>query len=184
MIRSLWLHHPDDPNVWGVGDQYLWGRDLLIAPVYKKGAKTREVVLPAGMWYDWWTGKKTSGGRKIEREVDLSMMPIYVRAGAVVPIDPVRQFNSQEVEELLTINIFRGANGDYSLYEDDGSTLDYLSGVYSLIHFNWDDVNAVLTVEPGNSGGFKQERQFRIMIFPEEITRNIEYSGERLEIRF
>ena len=75
----------------------MWGRDLLVAPVFKKGATSREVYLPAGEWYDWWTNVKSAGGQAVTRAVDLATMPIYVRAGAIIPVDPVRQYTSEPV---------------------------------------------------------------------------------------
>ena len=119
MMRSLWLHYPKDKQARSIGDQYLWGRDMLIAPVYEKGATTRDVYLPAGKWYDWWTGKLETGGRTVQRAVDLATMPIYVRAGAIVPVDPIRQYTGQKVDEPTTLKIYRGANGNYTLYDDE-----------------------------------------------------------------
>jgi alpha-glucosidase (family GH31 glycosyl hydrolase) len=110
MMRSLWLHYPKDKQARGIGDEYLWGRDMLIAPVYEKDAMSREVYLPAGTWYDWWTRKAVEGGKAITRQVDLSCMPIYVRAGAIIPFDPVRQYTSQKVAKPTTLKIYRGAS--------------------------------------------------------------------------
>ena len=92
LMRAMWLHYPDDEKLRGLGTQYLWGRDLLVAPVFKPGAATRDVYLPDGVWYDWWSGEKATGGKTITRNVDLETMPIYVRAGAIIPFDPVRQY--------------------------------------------------------------------------------------------
>ena len=86
-IRAMWLHYPDDARCRELGNQYLWGRDLLVAPVFKPGATTRDVYLPKGDWYDFWTNEKISGGRTITRPVDLATMPIFVRAGAILPLD-------------------------------------------------------------------------------------------------
>src|SRR5438128_6702380 len=91
-MRALWLHYPNDPQAVKLGNEYLWGRDLLVAPVVQKGAQSRRLYLPAGTWYDWWTGESLAGQRWIERAVDLATMPLYARAGAIVPLDPVRQF--------------------------------------------------------------------------------------------
>ena len=91
-MRALWLHYADDPEAVKLGDEYLWGRNLLVAPVTEKAATSRRVYLPAGAWYDWWTGEKVEGKRWVDRPVDLATMPIYVRAGAIIPIDPVRQY--------------------------------------------------------------------------------------------
>src|SRR5262245_55622274 len=82
IMRAMWLHYPDDENARGMGTQYLWGRDMIVAPVFTQGAATREVYLPDGDWYDWWSGARETGRRTITRHVDLGTMPIYVRAGA------------------------------------------------------------------------------------------------------
>ena len=127
-MRALWLHYPKDAKATGIGSQYLWGRDLLIAPVFKKGATTRDVYLPGGDWYDWWTNEKKQGGKTISREVDLATMPVYVRAGAIIPFDPVRQYADEIVQGPTTLKIYTGANGDYTLYDDDGISQAYLEG--------------------------------------------------------
>ena len=180
MMRSMWLHHPTDPKVRSIGDQYLWGRDLLIAPVYKKGATTRDVYLPAGKWYDWWTGKLETGGHTVQRAVDLATMPIYVRAGAIVPFDPIRQYTGQKVDEPTTLKIYRGANGKYTLYDDDGISLDYLKGSFVEIRIQWDDVAKRLTIEPQAKGSPK--RTFKIELIPDGRTKEIRYAGQRLEV--
>jgi alpha-glucosidase/alpha-D-xyloside xylohydrolase len=180
MMRSLWLHYPKDKKARGIGDEYLWGRDMLIAPVYEKGATTREVYLPAGKWYDWWTGKLKTGGRSVHRAVDLATMPIYVRAGAIVPVDPIRQYTGQKVEEPMTLKIYRGADGNYTLYDDDGISLDYLKGSSVETLFQWDDAAKRLTIEPQAKGSPK--RTFKIELIPDGITKEIQYTGQRLEI--
>ena len=88
MMRALWLHYPDDPQAVARGDQFLWGRDLLVSPVVEKGATVRRLYLPRGTWYDFWTEEPVEGGREIERAVDLETMPLYVRAGAIIPHGP------------------------------------------------------------------------------------------------
>ena len=110
-MRAMWLHYPDDARARGLGTQFLWGRDLLVAPVFTKGATSREVYLPKGDWYDWWTNEKAAGGASVTRAVDLGTLPLYVRAGAIVPFDPVRQYTSQPVTEPTTLRIYAGADG-------------------------------------------------------------------------
>src|SRR5690606_7912992 len=119
---------------------------LLIAPVYEVGAKTRDVYLPEGLWYDWWSLQTEEGKQTVSREVDLATMPIYVRAGALIPFDPIRQYTAQEVDEPTTIKIFSGADGNFTLYDDDGTTLDYLNGEQSFTSFRWDDAAKKLTI--------------------------------------
>jgi len=180
MMRSMWLHYADDKQARGIGDQYLWGRDLLIAPVYKKGATSRDVYLPAGKWYDWWTGKLETGGRSVQRAVDLATMPIYVRGGAIVPVDPIRQYTGQKVDEPTTLKIYRGANGNYTLYDDDGISLDYLQGDSVQTLIKWDDAAKRLTIEPQAKGGPK--RAFKIELIPDGTAKEIRYAGQRLEV--
>jgi len=150
MMRALWLHYPDDAEAVKLGDEYLWGRDLLVAPVVKKGAKSRRVYLPEGAWYDWWTGEKIQGKRWIERPVDLATLPLYVRSGGIVPLDPVRQYTSQPVSEPTTLRVHPGTAGTFILYDDDGQSLGYCDGSDSetvWIRFRWDDAARRLTLE-------------------------------------
>ncbi|HEX6938086.1 MAG TPA: TIM-barrel domain-containing protein [Longimicrobiales bacterium] len=187
-MRALWLHYPDDARARGTGDEYLWGRDLLIAPVYEKGATTREVYLPEGTWYDWWTRERHAGGRSIVRPVDLATMPIYARAGAIIPLDPVRQFMAQEVDGPTTVEVFRGADGEFTMYEDDGIGLDYLEGRGTWTRFTWDDDARRLTIEPGAPPGAtnvdRGPREFRIELIPDGETRTVRYDGSRVVVAF
>ncbi len=151
LMRALWLHYPGDPEAVKLGSEYLWGRDLLIAPVVEKAATSRRLYLPAGVWYDWWTGEKTAGHRWIQRPLDLSTLPIYVRAGAIIPLDPVRQYTGQPVADPTTLRVFPGTDGEFTLYDDDGQSLGYGNGTDSRtvwIRFRWDDAARRLTVEP------------------------------------
>jgi alpha-glucosidase/alpha-D-xyloside xylohydrolase len=139
MIRALWLHYPDDPVAVARGDEYLFGRDLLVAPVVEKGAVSRTLYLPRGTWYDFWTNEKQEGGREIVRGVDLDTLPLYVRAGAVLPLGPIKQYTSEVVDGQLTLTVFPGADGDCSHYEDDGESFDFRNGQFMRIAIRWDD---------------------------------------------
>jgi alpha-glucosidase (family GH31 glycosyl hydrolase) len=180
LMRALWLHYPNDEHARSLGDQYLWGRDLLIAPVYKRAAVTRDVYLPAGDWYDWWTNTKLTGGRTISRPVNIATMPIYVRAGAIIPFDPVRQYTAQAVTEPTTLRIYRGADGSYTLYDDDGISQEYLRGRGSWIRMSWNDRTRELTLEPGaptGSSNLATSRTFNVTLLPEGGTHSVSYAG-------
>jgi len=181
-IRAMWLHYPEDEYASGLGDQYLWGRDLLIAPVYEKEAAYRTVYLPEGEWYDWWNNSKHTGGKPVVREVELSIMPIYVRAGAIIPLNPLRQYVDEPVGEPTTLRIYPGQDGEFLLYEDDGKSLNYLKGEFSLTRLMWDDSEQVLTIEPGNEN--PAEKQFRIEVIGETETKSANYKGRRIRIQF
>jgi alpha-glucosidase (family GH31 glycosyl hydrolase) len=187
LMRALWLHYPGDVRARGIGHEFLWGRDLLVAPVFTKGATSREVYLPNGEWYDWWTNAKTTGGRAVTRAVDLATMPIYVRAGAIVPVDAVRQYTAETIETPTTLKIYRGADGQFTLYDDDGVSQEYLSGKGSWTRITWNDRARRLTLEPGAPAGATNvaaERRFRVEMLPEGVTRDVTYSGQRLETIF
>lgn len=151
LMRALWLHYPSDPEAVKVGDQYLWGRDLLVAPVTASGVKRRELYLPEGDWYDFWTNARHSGKRPMTLPVDLATLPLFVRAGAILPLDPVRQYTAQKVTGPTILRIYPGADGNFTLYDDDGQSLGYRDGTDTKtvwIHFHWDDSARRLTIEP------------------------------------
>ena len=187
MMRAMWLHYPADQKCSSTGDQYLWGRDMLIAPVYKKGAANRNVYLPEGDWYDWWTNIKETGGKAVIRNVDLSIMPIYVRAGAIIPFDAIRQYASEILNEPTTLKVFTGANGQFTLYEDDGISQDYLKGKASWISVTWNEQQRQLTIALGAPKGSKNEiisRTFKIRLIPGNEIKTASYKGQPLKVKF
>lgn len=185
-MRALWLHYPGDAKALGIGNEYLWGRDLLVAPVFEKGATSREVYLPKGQWYDFWSGEVHQGGNAIRRPVDLATMPIFVKAGAILPLDPIRQYTGEEVKEPLTIRIYRGANGSTQLYHDDGSSNSYLKGESAVTSLAWDDQAAKLTIEPSVSPDhrLKQPQKLRVELVPGGNEKLVDYAGERIAVEF
>jgi alpha-glucosidase/alpha-D-xyloside xylohydrolase len=172
-----------------LGDEYLWGRDLLVAPVVEKGANARRVYLPEGSWFDWWTGERISGKQWHDRPVDLATMPIYVRAGAIIPVDPVRQFTAQTVSGPTALRIFPGADGQFTLYDDDGRSLGYRNGSDAKtiwIRFRWDDSARRLTVEPDQRmkkwpGGARKFSVRRVDVRSEPT--EIEFRGSPIRIK-
>ena len=169
IMRALWLHFPDDPKSVECADEYLWGRSVLVAPVVEKGATTRRVYLPPSDWYDFWTGEKLEGGREVTRPVDLETLPLYVRAGSIVPLGPVKQFVDEKVDGPLSVTIYPGANASFLLYDDDGASFNYRKGKWMGIQMDWNDVHKVLELKlaPGSR-----------MLAPEPITITAEVSGE------
>ena len=180
LMRALWLHYPDDTTARSIGSEYLWGRDMLIAPVFEKGATHRTVYLPNGQWYDWWTGLPQTGGRWIDRDIDLSIMPIYVRAGAILPFDPVRQYTDEPVQQPTTLRIYPGADGDFILYQDDGISQNYLKGEYTLIDLHWDDVHRTLHIRPRHGTA---QQTFRVRLMTDATEKTIQYKNKAMVVR-
>lgn len=137
IVRPLLLEYPEDRNVYNLCDQFLLGRDLLAAPIIRPGTTARSVYLPQGEWLDFHTGERLQGGRHILAEAPLEIMPLYVRAGAVIPEQPLRQHTGETPDGPLTLNVYAGGDGGFALFEDDGRTFGYEEGRYRLREFAW-----------------------------------------------
>jgi alpha-glucosidase/alpha-D-xyloside xylohydrolase len=182
VIRALWLHYPDDATAVARGDEFLWGRDILVAPVVEQGAAARKVYLPRGAWYDFWNGERLVGGREISRTVDLETMPLYVRAGAIVPMGPVKQYTAEKVDGAITVTVYPGANGAFLLYEDDGSSFDYRRGEWMGLQMAWNDARKALSVRLASGGKVLGARELEVKMGSE--TRRVKFEGRAVEVRF
>jgi alpha-glucosidase (family GH31 glycosyl hydrolase) len=186
IIRALWLHYPDDAVATGRGDEYLWGRDILVAPVTEKGATARSLYVPYGLWYDFWTEDRVEGGREITRAVDLATMPLYVRAGSLLPLDPVKQYTGEKVDAPLSLQIYPGADGRFVLYEDDGITFNYRKGERTHIQMTWDDRRRRLTLALAQGTRMlpPMQRNIEVRIIPAKTTRSVVFTGRPLTVQF
>ncbi len=123
MMRPLFFDYPEDPETYNLDDQFLCGDSLLAAPVVRKGAESREVYLPKGTWYDFWTRESQSGPKKITADAPLDHLPLFVRAGSVIPRWPVQQYTGEKIVDTVTLEVYSGDEDMSSrLYEDDGVT--------------------------------------------------------------
>jgi alpha-glucosidase/alpha-D-xyloside xylohydrolase len=183
IVRALWLHHPDDPTAVARGDEYLWGRDLLVAPVVEHGATTRAVYLPHGRWYDFWLESATEGGREIVRTVDLETMPLYVRAGAILPLGRVKQYTDEPDNGSLAVQIYPGADGAFTMYEDDGRSFAYRTGDWMGIDFRWNDRQRRLSMRlaAGSRMRAPNRRTFTLRVAGSQTTRDVVFTGAALE---
>jgi alpha-glucosidase/alpha-D-xyloside xylohydrolase len=186
IMRALWLHYPDDATAVARGDEYLWGRDLLVAPVTEKGATSRRLYLPRGAWYDFWTEEKVEGGREINRPVDLATMPLYVRAGSIIPLGPVKQYTAERVDGPLTLTIYPGANAAFTLYEDDGATFNYRRGEWMKIEMAWNDRGRRLTLRLADGSRMLPplRRNIEVRLVPDKATRAVIFEGRPVEVQF
>ncbi|HLJ40567.1 MAG TPA: TIM-barrel domain-containing protein [Candidatus Acidoferrales bacterium] len=184
IMRALWLHYPDDPVAVARDDEYLWGRDVLVAPVFEKGATSRRVYLPRGSWYDFWTGERAEGGREIARPVDLETMPLYVRAGAILPLGPVKQYTSEKVDAPLSVTIYPGADGSFSLYEDDGKSFKYRKGDWMGVKMAWNDSRRVLSLHLAEGSRMLPPARRQIEVKLAQATRHIVFEGRPIQVTF
>jgi alpha-glucosidase/alpha-D-xyloside xylohydrolase len=180
-MRALWLHDPTDPEAVRRGDQYLWGPDLLVAPVVEKGATSRRLYLPRGRWVDFWTNESLAGGREIDRPVDLDTVPLYVRAGAIVPMGPVRQYVDEPSPEAPSLVVYPGADGTSDWYEDDG----HVVGPSMRIRLAWRDGARTLSVAlaPGSRMRPPSQRRLDVRIAGAPTVKSITFNGQATSVR-
>jgi len=135
ILRPLLYDFPNDPHTYTLHDQVLLGSSLMAAPIYRPGVEHRAVYLPAGTWYDWWSGKCHTGSTHILAHAPLEKMPLYVKAGAIIPMQPVMQYVDERSLDPLTIRVWQG-EGEFTLYEDDGDTFAYKDNSYTTTKFS------------------------------------------------
>ncbi len=177
MMRALVMDFPEDKQVLNINDQYMFGKSLLVCPVtkpmYSKETKedfstvrTRELYLPIGTdWYDFWTGEKYTGGQTVNKETPIDIIPLFVKAGSIIPFGPEVQFATEKKWDNLEIRVYEGANGEFTLYEDENDNYNYEKGAYSTITFTWNDSKKTLTINDrkGSFPGMLPERKFNII---------------------
>ena len=215
MMRALVMDFSSDKDALDIDNQYMFGKSILVCPVTDPQYLTKQlrgrdsvlvedfstvkksaVYLPAGTgWYDYWTGVRHAGGQTISKETPLNIIPLYVRAGAIVPVGPEVQYANEKPWDNLEIRIYRGANGEFVLYEDEKDNYNYEKGVYSTISFNWNDRQRTLTIGARNGSypGMIESRKFNLVLVDEnkgtgyELTakpdRTVEYNGRRMTVR-
>lgn len=164
IMRPLVFDFQSDTKVYDIKDQFMYGPAFLVNPVLTAGATSRSIYLPAGTWYDFWTGAAREGGSSSSVNAPLNQIPLFVRAGSIVPMGPLIQYATQSIDPL-EIRIYKGANATFTLYEDEGDTYNYETGKYALIKFTWDDGAQKLTIgaRTGSYTGMPTNRAFNII---------------------
>lgn len=166
MMRPLVMDFPKDTKALGVGNEYMFGPAFLVCPVTKLHATTRAVYLPAGAnWVNFWTGKTLTGGQTVTANAPVKIMPLYVRAGSIVPLGPVMPYATEKPENPIELRIYGGADGHFTLYEDENDNYDYEKGEYATIPIFWTEATHTLEIgkRSGHFPGMLNERTFHIV---------------------
>ncbi|MBN1780318.1 DUF5110 domain-containing protein [bacterium] len=195
-MRGLVMDFMQDPHVLDIGDQFMFGPALLISPVTRPKSLFRHVYLPQGAgWINFWTGKKYSGGQTLSVPTPVGEIPVYVRAGSIVPMGPVIQY-AAEAADPIELRIYPGADGRFVLYEDENDNYNYEKGACSVIEFGWNDLKRELVIEDrkGEFPGMLAERQIQVVLVREnhgngadmvrDPDRVIRYEGKRQAVMF
>jgi alpha-D-xyloside xylohydrolase len=144
-MRGLFMDFGSDPKVASIGDEYMFGPALLVAPVTEQGSTSREVYLPAGTdWYNFWTNEKVRGGQTITVDAPIDTIPLFVRAGSILPLGSAVE-STNEDQKIDRVRVYPGADGDFDLYRDDGNTYNYEKGQFQLTHLHWSNATGKLT---------------------------------------
>ena len=194
IMRALVMDFPTDAVAREVKDEFLFGPSLLVCPVIQPKVRSRVVYLPAGTrWIDFWTGVSYPGGSTVKADAPISRIPIFVRAGAIVPMGPLMQYVDEKPTDPTEIRIFPGASGSFTLYEDEGMNNNYRKGMHSTIPFTWNDRLQSLKIgaRTGSYPGMLGSRTFRIVIVKSGVgggaevasTRSVSYSGSPVYFR-
>jgi alpha-D-xyloside xylohydrolase len=197
IMRSLVMDFPNDKKALTVNFQFMFGKAIMVCPVVEPGIKLQKCYLPENTdWFDFWTGEKFGGGQTIEQPLELQNIPIFVRAGSIVPFGPFLQYATEKAANPLEIRIYPGADGSFTLYEDEGENYNYENGKFTTIEFNWNDADKTLIIGKTN-GQFKgmlKERAFNIVLVGSKkacgidetktFDKELKYNGEEVKIKF
>jgi len=162
LMRGLPMDYPNDPAVRDLSDQWLLGPAFMPCSVSEYKARSREVYFPEGGWYDFYTGEYLKGGQSRTVAAPYERMPLYVRAGSIVPVGPAIEWSSQETDGKLLVLVYAGADAQFTLYEDDGLSYDYEKGAYSTIKLRWNEEGRILTIGP-REGSFPGMHRSRVI---------------------
>lgn len=176
-------------------EEYMFGPAFLVAPVTAYKARTRELYLPKGeTWYDFWTGKAVAAGA-VNTPAPLGTMPVFVKAGSIVPLGPEKQYISEKASDPITLFVYAGADGKFTLYEDDGETYGYEHGAFTQIPILWDEAAGTLTLgeRVGQFEGMLRSRMFQVVLisrtkavgfsFEPPVTKSMKYDGKVLRVK-
>ena len=169
-MRALVMDFRADIRAANIGDEFMFGPALLVNPVTEPGATTRRVYLPESKWYDFWTGSAVDADRTIEAATPIERLPLYVRAGSILPMGPQVEWSTQKSADPIELRIYPGASGDFTLYEDENDNYNYEKGAYATISLHWDDARRILTIgdRKGQFPGMLQDREFQVVLVGRE----------------
>jgi len=188
------MDFPADTTARELTDEFLFGHELLVAPITSYKQRSREVYLPNALWYNLWTGAPTTAGT-VTADAPYDSIPVYVRAGSILPLGPDVQYIGEKPADPLTLQVFEGANGSFTLYEDDGLTFDYEHGAFTEIPITWNESTQTLTIgaRKGSFPAMLKHRSFQIVVTskssptafsltPKPI-KTIEYAGDAVSTK-
>jgi alpha-D-xyloside xylohydrolase len=187
MMRPMVMDFNGDTAALNRQFQYLFGKSILVAPITEPGVTTWNVYLPkAAGWYDFWTGRRFKGGQSVNTAAPLDRIPLFVKAGSIIPIGKLQQYAGEKSSDTLEIRVYKGADASFDLYEDEGDSYNYEQGKYSLISFNWNEKQQALTIgkQLGIFPGSLKQRVFHVVFVDENNGNGIESRPTFSQVRY
>lgn len=190
MMRPLVMDFREDEKATEQPYQYMFGKSILIAPVTEPGVNEWNVYLPKSTdWYDFWTEKRYLGGQTVNTEAPLDKIPLFIKAGSILPMGKSIQYTGEKTADTLEIRIYSGADAQFDLYEDEGDNYNYEKGMYTIIPFKWDEKTQSLTVgeRQGSYPGYLTSRILNVVLVDEsenKTKRQISYTGIEMKVKF
>jgi alpha-D-xyloside xylohydrolase len=193
-MRPLVMDFRSDVRAQNIGDQFMYGPAFLVSPVTEPSATTRQLYLPQAKWYDFWTGSSLDGGVVTNAPAPLDKLPLFVRAGSIVTLGPDEEWATQKPADPVELRIYRGADGNFTLYEDENDNYNYEKGTYATIPLHWDEHAQTLSIgaRTGNFPGMLDSRTFNVVFVgndhgtgvnpPQTPDRVVHYSGQALTV--
>ena len=189
-MRPLVMDFAADKKTHEIGHQYLFGRSILVAPVTKYQTKKWPVYLPEGSgWYNFWTNQYYNGGREVNTDAPINIVPLYVKAGSIIPIGPDVQYSTEKKWDNLTVRVYGGADGEFVLYEDENDNYNYEKGKFSTITFKWNNQEKTLSVgdRTGSFKGMLGARKFNVVLIADGKSagrsKSITYNGKLINMK-
>jgi alpha-D-xyloside xylohydrolase len=178
-MRPLVMDFRSDVRAQNIGDEFMYGPAFLVSPVTEPDATTRHLYLPQAKWYDFWTGSTIGGGKTIDASAPLDRLPLYIRAGSILPLGPDEEWSTEKPADPIELRIYRGADADFTLYEDENDTYNYEKGAYATIPLHWDEAKQALTIgdRKGQFPGMKESRTFQVVFAGEHHGAGINPEG-------
>jgi alpha-D-xyloside xylohydrolase len=193
-MRPLVMDFRDDVNAQNVGEQFMYGPAMLVSPITEPSATQAHIYLPKAKWYDFWTGGTVEGGKFADVAAPLERMPLFVRSGSIVPMGPEEEYSSQKPVDTVELRVYPGADGDFTLYEDEGDNYNYEKGKYATTPIHWNDSTHTLSIgqRKGSFPGMIENRTFNVVLVKENhgvgvdpvstVDKTVRYSGEEVTV--
>jgi alpha-D-xyloside xylohydrolase len=185
-MRALFMDFPQDKKTHDLGTEFLFGKSILVAPVTKYDVKSWDVYLPQGAdWFDYWTNERIQGGTSLQRKVEKSTIPLYIKAGSILPFGPQVQYATEKKWDNLLLKVYPGADGVFTLYEDEFENNNYQKGAYSEIPMTWNEKEQTLVIgeRKGKFSGMLAKRKFTVKSVS-GVEKAVNYSGKAVKVKF